>query len=265
MNAKFTLLSMIIALFAVITDAQQPSFPKPDKSKNIPFGKKQPAPSSLSDDQKNLLKSLYPGADKLPNSDAFFERVKKSEPYLFKSNVFASQNLANRNSSITQNQNGLQGLGSNYHVSDINLLAESDPGNIGNYISPLDWVYPVVNNVAYFEADDGFHGRELMRSDGTAAGTFLVADLNQGEGSTLIRNMIVINDKVYFSASTNGYSYYAWVTDGTEAGTQMIDAVMPAIHPSSLFLSGVTFTSLQVSTIIERLFGKPMARLVTAH
>ena len=53
-------------------------FPKPDKSKNIPFGKKQPAPSWLSDDQKNLLKTLYPGADKLPNSDALFAGIKKS-------------------------------------------------------------------------------------------------------------------------------------------------------------------------------------------
>jgi hypothetical protein len=48
MKAKFTLISITFALFAYTTDAQQPTFPKPDKSKNIRFGQKQPAPSSLS-------------------------------------------------------------------------------------------------------------------------------------------------------------------------------------------------------------------------
>jgi len=52
MKAKFTLISTTLALFVYFTHAQQPSFPKPDKGKNIPFGQKQPAPSSLSGDQK---------------------------------------------------------------------------------------------------------------------------------------------------------------------------------------------------------------------
>jgi hypothetical protein len=150
MNGKFTLVSVTMVLLAFTTNAQQPSFPKPDKSKNIPFGKKQPAPSSLSEDQKNLLKSLYPGADKLPNSDAFFEGIKKSAPYLFKSSLPLAQHLAIRTSGIAEAKNGPQGLAANFHISkDLNLLAESDPGNIGTYISPLDWVYPVVNNVSY--------------------------------------------------------------------------------------------------------------------
>ena len=239
MKGKFTFISITIALFAFIASAQQPSFPKPDKNKNIPFGKKQPAPSTLSEDQKNLLKTLYPGADKLPNSDAFFAGIRKSTPYLFKSNSFLAQQLANRNPVITKDKKGPQGLGSNFHLSsDINPLAESDPGNIGNYISPLDWVYPVANNVAYSEGDDGIHGRELLRSDGTAAGTYLVKDINPGEASTLIRNMIAINGKVYFSASTDGYYYHPWSTDGTDAGTQILDAVNGSYSPQQFIQVG---------------------------
>ena len=241
MNVRFTLLSMTMALFAFASQAQRPSFPKPDKSKNISFGQKQPAPSLLSYDQKNLLKTLYPGADKLPNSDAFFEGMGKSARYLFKSSLPLTQQLANRTSSVAQVKKGPQGLASNFHISsDINLLAESDPGNIGSYIIWLDWVYPVANNVAYFEADDGVHGRELMRSDGTAAGTYLVKDINPGETSTLIRNMIAINGKVYFSASTDGYSYHPWVTDGTEAGTQIIDVVNYSSSPQQFIQVGNT-------------------------
>jgi ELWxxDGT repeat protein len=238
MKAKFTLISATLALFVYFTDAQQPSFPKPDKSKNIPFGQKQPAPSSLNDVQKNLLKALYPGADKLPDSDAFFAAIKKSSPYLLKPNSVVAQQLANRNPAITKEKKGPQGLGSNFHVVDVNQLAESDPGNIGNYIIWLDWVYPVANNIAYFEADDGVHGRELMRSDGTAAGTYLVKDINPGEASTLIRNMIAIDGKIYFSASTDGYYYHPWVTDGTEAGTQIIDAVNGSYSPQQFIRVG---------------------------
>jgi len=239
MKAKFTLISVTILLFASIARTQQPSFPKPDKSKNIPFGQKQPRPSSLTPDQKRFFHALYPGSDKLPNADAFFENVKKSSQYLYNSNSFLAQSLANRDSSIVKTGDKSKGLGSNFHISgDINSFAESDPGNIGTYISALDWVYPVVGNVAYFEADDGFHGRELMRCNGTAAGTSLVKDINPGEASTLIRNMIAINGKVYFSASTDGYYYHPWVTDGTEAGTQIIDAISGSYSPQQFIQFG---------------------------
>ncbi|MFZ6010091.1 MAG: ELWxxDGT repeat protein [Bacteroidota bacterium] len=67
------------------------------------------------------------------------------------------------------------------------------------------------------------HGFKLYRSDGTAAGTFLLNDIFQPTGDSSPMHLADVNGELYFSTEilTPEYEYDIglWKTDGTEAGT----------------------------------------------
>lgn len=67
-------------------------------------------------------------------------------------------------------------------------------------------VFYHVNGTIYFKANDGIqvHGEELWKTDGTIAGTVLVADINIGAGTAGYgspANFLAIGNNLFFSAS----------------------------------------------------------------
>ncbi|HAK97580.1 MAG TPA: hypothetical protein DCM87_21960 [Planctomycetes bacterium] len=77
----------------------------------------------------------------------------------------------------------------------------------------------------YYAGVDPDHGVEPWVSDGTAAGTFLVKDVNPGEASGVPEGSLVATvagSTVFFIAEDGLDGPDVWITDGTEAGTRKV-------------------------------------------
>src|SRR5688572_8880901 len=104
-------------------------------------------------------------------------------------------------------------------VRNINTMpvgTGSDPVFLGSF-----------GNFTYFAATDGAHGRELWKTDGTAANTVLVRDINPGQESSNPARFAVAGNLAYFSASTPTSGMELWVTDGTTSGTNLLTEFAP--------------------------------------
>jgi ELWxxDGT repeat protein len=86
----------------------------------------------------------------------------------------------------------------------------------------------------YFAGSDGVLGSELWKSDGTTAGTVLVADINTpGTAASSPTLFTVWGTKVLFAATTTAAGQEPYISDGTPAGTLLLKDCYPLASSSS--------------------------------
>jgi MYXO-CTERM domain-containing protein len=113
------------------------------------------------------------------------------------------------------------------------LVRDIWPGNLSS--NPSSMVN--VNGTLFFAADDGVGGKELWKSDGTAAGTVLVKDIRPGSWGSDPAYLTNVNGTLFFAADATGWGPELWKSDGTTAGTVLVKSVS---YPSNFTLVNKT-------------------------
>jgi RNA polymerase sigma factor (sigma-70 family) len=136
------------------------------------------------------------------------------------------------------------------------MVKDINPGRAGGFPDPWMGNLTNVNGTLFFAAEDGVHGLELWKSDGTEEGTVMVKDINPGPassvewrrpgdtappglgkprhpGNTVQRHgldpgtMAAVNGTLFFVADDGAHGYELWKSDGTEKGTVLVKDIAP--------------------------------------
>ncbi|HEX5043312.1 MAG TPA: ELWxxDGT repeat protein [Candidatus Polarisedimenticolaceae bacterium] len=137
----------------------------------------------------------------------------------------------------SSNPGGMTGLGNllifnasnpfgqrNLHVLDLGTGLDTEINkSVAFAFQPSGFVR--MNDRVYFTADDGLNGRELWITDGTDAGTRLVADIYPGPTGSTFRNLIPFGGELLFGASDASTGFELRATNGY--GARLVADVAP--------------------------------------
>jgi ELWxxDGT repeat protein len=131
-------------------------------------------------------------------------------------------------------------------VKDLNVNPVEEISSYPHRLTP-------VGGTLFFVADDGVHGFELWKSDGTAAGTTLVKDIIPADRrATPPGPLTAVGNTLFFRADDGVHGAELWTSDGTPGGTALVQDLNPgaaSADPSDFTRIGTTvFFSAQTPT-----------------
>jgi ELWxxDGT repeat protein len=99
----------------------------------------------------------------------------------------------------------------------------------------------VSGSTVYFAADDGVHGWELWKTNGSDEGTTMVLDIVPGSRGSVPESFFPYEGGVFFSAGTPQNGHELWYSDGTPEGKRLYRELSPgaaASHPEVYAIMG---------------------------
>lgn len=232
MKSKILFLTTIVVFYLVLSvTAQKLVYPKPNSSDQIPFGKKLPTPSL---NENEVVPGKIYGAKDIDLPYTSFDTILKKFVRTTPGNreLQSSSLHSYSNTGAAQTTTNTKPESSGFHLTkDINsaTLGSYPTNYAGNAFAN----FAVLNDVSYFAANDGIHGYELWRSDGTSSGTYLVKDIYPGQTSSDVTGITAANGFLFFSANNPLNGLTAWISDGTESGTHLLKSINTGLDFSS--------------------------------